>query len=299
MSKIEITADNIKKFSKRMQKNAPEFGAKLTLSAANELLAKTLGANNYHDLVSKLEVTSEPKEAINKIIMVDPADSDCEKFLKLLHNILMMEESSIATCYLTEHFNNSFKLKFISIFGDEYSYTFDGGESVSTQSGVYCNFLESGFSKMDAGLISTLFFDIKYLPNIDFSSRFDSIRFGKNLFNHLNEIKKYSVKAHVLKCDESSPVNKDLVNINGIYYVYDEFYMTKNVFDTITYMDDFKMKELGLSLLNKTHKRILNSKYFIDCAYHQQRASIENTDKVFVRVLFELENKRENIIIQR
>jgi hypothetical protein len=64
-------------------------------------------------------------------------------------------------------------------------------------------------------------------------------------------------------------------------------------------MDDFKMKELGLSLLNKTHKRILNSKYFIDCAYHQQRASIENTDKVFVRVLFELENKRENIIIQR
>jgi hypothetical protein len=62
MSDITITSENFKRFAKRLQKQQEEQGLKTTLTQAQEILAKTLGANSYFEMNKLFQKENTVKE---------------------------------------------------------------------------------------------------------------------------------------------------------------------------------------------------------------------------------------------
>jgi hypothetical protein len=63
MSNIIINSENFKRFSKRLQKKSEQYGVKLSLSEAQELLSQTFGATNFFEMQTMFEKASISKEA--------------------------------------------------------------------------------------------------------------------------------------------------------------------------------------------------------------------------------------------
>lgn len=153
MSNIELNATNIKKFSKRLHKHATEKGLNISLSESQELFAKSLGHNNYHNLcnniVEKEKASPQIKEknteenisesynytelygkfdAINqeivkKLIKEDreiTIEEEVETFYKKLILVLNVKESGIVNCYLEKGGieKHEYKIVFTTIYND-------------------------------------------------------------------------------------------------------------------------------------------------------------------------------------
>lgn len=149
MSNREINATNVKKFSKRLQKQISEKGLKLSLAESHELLAKTLGCNNYDQLLKSISIekTAPIKIALSMIekskgMTFDEADENIRKIIVNIHNLqarkqleenntlifegfyecfinlLNMKDSGISLCYFQRNGNYDYSLHFETIFED-------------------------------------------------------------------------------------------------------------------------------------------------------------------------------------
>jgi len=186
MSNIEINATNIKKFSKRLQKQTKEKGISLSLAESHELLAKTLGCNNYDQLLksinsekstpikidldkssnAKIYTYEEANENIlrvisnlhtlsakNELTKNDPLIF--EKFITCLENLLYVNESSISLCYFQKDYNFKHFIHFETIFGD--TAEISTGNIVCEETNDIAHAMtRSGFSAIDSTLMCNI-----------------------------------------------------------------------------------------------------------------------------------------------
>lgn len=122
MSNININEINFKKFAKRLQKNSNQ---NMSLMEAQELLAKTFGANSYHELSLMLNSSKEFKINVGNInadyYFFDKTNSTLAFSLSQFscHSILLgnINERRV----FTEHIINQYEGKHIYIFdGNNY-----------------------------------------------------------------------------------------------------------------------------------------------------------------------------------
>lgn len=239
MSNIEITADNIKKFAKRLQKNTKEKGFNLSLSESQELLAKTLGSNNYNALIKSIESSlnllkkQDEKNHINNVVEKTEnrnqtsSSSEVIDFSNLLKEIVNLPDNKISMCYFQkEHIStakNKYTLYFSSIYGDTFKFEF-GRSGFSDV--LYEHIVLAGLSNYDADNIIKLICS----PKKDIlNNRFDSITFAKELFEFLGDKK----ETHVIKIDCS--INDSYTKIDGEYYSISKAKVSKRCFESIQF----------------------------------------------------------------
>jgi len=208
MSNIEITVDNIKKFSKRLQKNAKEKGLELSLSESQELLAKTLGSNNFNTLLKTIEIKngteSEKKltfeEARDKIIStISDIENDqghtynkvYTAFYECLNYLLQFEGSKIESCYFEKKEGaGNFSFSFYNIFNE-----FDMFFNKYSNRPIPERMKHSAYSDQDAELMS----HITQCKLFNFyTSEKESSLFWYNFYSLLNYKHGHKTK-HILK----------------------------------------------------------------------------------------------------
>lgn len=258
MSNIEINATNVKKFSKRLQKQISEKGLKLSLAESHELLAKTLGCNNYDQLLKSISIekTAPIKIALSTIekskgMTFDEADENIRKiivnihnlqarkqleenntlifegFYECLKNLLNVSESGISLCYFQKNGQYQYSLHFETIFQDlQVISTNDIFDDLRSRASVKMN--KSGFSERDIQLMDC----IERCELFPFSkNKFEVKKFLTAFSEFLN--KKYGEKTrHLFKIntDFSSELNKKIIKIDEDYYYEDTIYLKDDIF---------------------------------------------------------------------
>lgn len=306
MSNIEINATNIKKFSKRLQKQTKEKGISLSLAESHELLAKILGCNNYDQLLKSIRVertlpikidsstiekskTLTFEEVNSKIrdIIVNLHTLQARKQLKendplifdgfneCLRNILNVSKSGISLCYFQKNGNYDYSLRFETIFEDllEIS-TDDIFDDIRSRPSIKMN--KSGFSKLDA----TLMHNIETCDLFPFSkNKFEFKKFLTAFSDFLN--KKYGEKTrHIFKitiADESNNKNK-IVKIDNKYYVRHTVYLEDQELQRVKSNSEI-FKQEGNVEDNSYRKVEFNYKI-----YSEKRKSIDNKFEVFENI---------------
>lgn len=242
MSNIEITADNIKKFAKRLQKNTKEKGFDLSLSESQELLARTLGSNNYNALIKNIETS---KNSVSKKSEIENPNNLYSIFINQIKEIVNHPDNGINLCFL--ECNNAekhdYSLVFESSFGDHYSFNFckdekflslftptnnfySDNETQTLRDDFHYHIMKFGISFKDALKISDLLISPSYNS---LHNRFESIKFTKNLFDFIGSHK----KRHMIKFEKS--IHKEFEIIDGDYYTYylddvSEYYINNVIF---------------------------------------------------------------------
>ena len=227
MPNIEINANNIKKFAKRLQKNVVDHNIELTLSQSQELLAKTLGSTNFNELIKKFEPINSDSNVSLEVNTPEKNQYVFDRYLFLITSfkeLLKKENSSISMCtiehiddfeygiYLKSYFNHSYTIDFHSI-------SFNKIES---------DIIGSGFSKEDASEIKLILRVALTSPENGGSGEskshltsvigYESLMFAKKLWNYLDDNNTPDKKIHVLKIDLNSTSNKEYVLIDDEYY---------------------------------------------------------------------------------
>jgi hypothetical protein len=224
MSNIEITADNIKKFAKRLQKNTKEKGFELSLSESQELLARTLGSNNYNALIKTIQSSSLPlssKTEENK-----KEEHQFKYFLNELKTILNHPESGIAICYLENSDNYDYSLVLGSVFGDYFYFKFGMDMNKQYEQDLYTNIVNVGFKTEDATMI------FKLLNNIDgniLTNRFNAIQFATKLFEYIGEDK----QKYIVKLDLKHLKKHEFVVLDNKLYQLGTGWISKKMVDSI------------------------------------------------------------------
>lgn len=117
MSNININETNFKKFAKRLQKNS---NSNLTLMEAQELLAKTFGASNLHELNTMLSVNNGLKIHVGNLItesysfVKEKSPVEVNHSVFNCHSLILGDENERRL--LTEHIIRQYESHHIFIF---------------------------------------------------------------------------------------------------------------------------------------------------------------------------------------
>lgn len=256
MPNIELNADNIKKFAKRLQKNVVNHDIKLTLSQSQELLAKTLGATNFNELIKKFEpvgitIDNEAKENKQEEKIYD-GFNPYTFFVDSFNKLLARKNSSISSCliqhiedfeykiYLKSHFDYDYKINFNSICFNE----------------MESEIVNSGFSREDAAEIKLILncallnddniYQDRYLKQI---APYESLLFAKNLWDFLNKENNVKKKSHIMKIDMKSNANSKILLIDNKYYQENNYYRVNLEFYNAVVFPEIKQPVEGINNL--------------------------------------------------
>lgn len=233
MPNIELNADNIKKFAKRLQKNVVNHDIKLTLSQSQELLAKTLGATNFNELIKKFDTVSitvnDEVENNNQEEKIYEGFNPYTFFVDSFNKLLAREDSSISLCVIQHIEDFEYKIYIKSYFDCEYKINFN----LIAFNEMEDEMINAGFSRKDAAQIKLILncsllnadedsiYEDRYYKRI---APYDSLLFAKNLWIFLNKENTLNKKNHIMKIDLESNANKKIMLINGQYYIEDSYH---------------------------------------------------------------------------
>lgn len=292
MPNIEINANNIKKFAKRLQKNVVDHNIELTLSQSQELLAKTLGSTNFNELIKKFEPINSDSNVSLEVNAPEKNQYVFDRYLFLITSfkeLLEKENSSISMCtiehiddfeygiYLKSYFNHSYTINFHSI-------NFNKIES---------DIIGSGFSKEDASEIKLILRVALTSPEnggSDLSQRhllslivYESLMFAKKLWDYLDDKNSPDKKTHVLKIDLNSTSNKEYVLIGDEYY-------SKYLFKQLDFTD---YKKYIAPFINKSKN--LTSEYYNYSGMHNFR-SLHGEARATFYILMNVTTRKKDLI---